>query len=88
MQAVNKYILISPCEIKEEKSKSGLLMTASESVNTRYKDAIVVEPGDAVVESIKKGTKISYDSVQGHDIKIDDVVYRVILERDVALILD
>jgi co-chaperonin GroES (HSP10) len=41
-----------------------------------------------VVESIKKGTKISYDSVQGHDIKIDDVMYRVILERDVALILD
>jgi len=88
MKAVNKFILISPCEIKEEKSKSGLFITASESVNTRYKDAIVVEPGDAVVESIKKGTRISYDSVQGHDIKINDVMYRVILERDVALILD
>lgn len=88
MKAINKYILISPCEIKEEKSKSGLFLTASESVNTRYKDAIVVESGDAVVDSIKKGTKISYDSVQGHDIKINDVMYRVILERDVALILD
>jgi hypothetical protein len=42
MKAINKFLLISPCEIKEEKSKSGLFLTASESVNTRYKDAIVV----------------------------------------------
>jgi co-chaperonin GroES (HSP10) len=88
MKALGKYLLISPCDIKEEVSKSGLLLTASESVNTRYKDAIVVEPGADVVDSIKVGTKISYDSVQGHNIKIDDVVYRVILERDVALLLD
>ena len=88
MVAIGKYILISPCEIKEEVASSGLLLTASESVNSRYKDAVVVEPGSDVVKEICKGAKISYDSVQGHDIKINNIVYRVILERDVALILD
>jgi len=87
MIALGKYLLISPIEQLEEKSASGLLLSATDTSKIRYQEATVVLPGTDVTCKVKKGDKIAFDSGAGHNIKIDGVFYRVILERDIALIL-
>ncbi|MEY2869577.1 MAG: Chaperonin 10 Kd subunit [Bacteroidota bacterium] len=77
--------MISPI-VEAEKSKSGLLLSGTDSTNMRYQKAKVVNVGTDV-PTLKSEDVIYYDKANGHDIRIDEIVYRIILERDVVVVL-
>lgn len=86
MKALGKFILVRPDKDVEDKVTTfGLVMTDLDSKSARYKRATVESVGEDVFFELKEGDYIAYDSVQGHDIEIDNFVYRVISERDVAI---
>ena len=86
MKAIGKYIVIT--EIKEDikKTEGGLLLAENHREDIRYRTATVNSIGTAV-EGIMKGDTIWYDRFAGHNIEIDDNLYKVIEERDVIIVL-
>lgn len=86
MKVLSKYILVTEIVAKDTASASGLFNTSMAAENMRYQEAVVVMPGSDV-DSVKAGETVVYDRAQGHHVTIDGVTYRVILERDVAVVL-
>ena len=86
MRVLSKYVLINELVSAEVQSMTGLILSSDQAVNSSYQEGEVVMPGDDV-ESIKTGDKIVYDKAQGHNVTIDGHTYRMILERDVAIVL-
>ena len=85
MKPIGKYIVIK--EIKEElKTESGLLLSAQDVSEFRYRKGEVVKPGTDV-SVIKEGDIIYYDKSACHDMLIEDNPYTVITERDVVVVL-
>ncbi|MDH3876273.1 MAG: co-chaperone GroES family protein [Desulfobacterales bacterium] len=85
MKPIGKYILIK--EIKEEvKTESGLLLSAEDTSNIRYKKGKVIAPGTDVVV-IDSDDVIYYDSRAGYTMIIKEDTYTVISERDVVVVL-
>jgi co-chaperonin GroES (HSP10) len=85
MKLIGLNILIVPQE-EETKSKGGLLMTATDSKELRYKKAIVVSVGN-LVDGIQPGDIIYFDRSAGHVIRINEDLYTVITIRDVVVVL-
>lgn len=85
MKAINRYILVRTIS-EEVVSSSGLLLSADDVNDLRYKKAKVCNVGTAV-ESIKDGDYIYYDKSAGHSIVLDGDKYTVILDRDVVVVL-
>ena len=86
MKVLSNYVLINELVSAEVQSMTGLILSNDQSVNSRYQEGEVVMPGENV-QSIKTGDKIVYDKAQGHNVTIDGQTYRMILERDVAIVL-
>jgi|TARA_R110001592_G_scaffold355260_2_gene655674 co-chaperonin GroES (HSP10) len=85
MKPIGKYILIK--EVKEEvRTESGLLLSAEDTSNIRYKKGNVIVPGTDVVV-IDSGDVIFYDSRAGYTMIIQEEQYTVISERDVVVVL-
>lgn len=85
MKPIGKYILIK--EIKEElKTESGLLLSAEDTSNIRYKKGKVIAPGTDV-SVIDSDDVIFYDSRAGYTLIIKEETYTVISERDVVVVL-
>ncbi len=85
MKPIGKYIVIK--EIKEElKTESGLLLSAQDASDFRYRKGEVIKPGTDV-SVISQGDIIYYDKASGHDMLIEDNPYTVITERDVVVVL-
>ena len=85
MKPIGKYIVIKM--IKEElKTKSGLLLSAQDASEFRYKKGEVIKEGTDVTV-IKVGDIIYYDAGAGHDMLIEDNPYTIIQERDVVVVL-
>ena len=83
MRAVGKYIIVE--NIAEEvTSKSGLIMSGDDLGKLRYRKSKVISAG-ALVEAIKNGDTIYHDSRVGHQVKLDEKIYGVILEKDVVI---
>jgi co-chaperonin GroES (HSP10) len=85
MRAVNKYIIINQI-IEEAKTSSGLLLTNVENDEMRYGKGTVVSVGNEVV-AVKEGDMIYFDKRNGHQVRIEGVVYGVIKEADVVVLL-
>lgn len=85
MKVIGKNILIVPQE-EDTKSKGGLIMTASDINELRYKKATVVSAG-AMVDGIKPGAFIYFDKAAGYSIRINEDLYTVITEKDVVVVL-
>tara|TARA_R100000995_G_scaffold38420_1_gene17762 strand:+ start:335 stop:592 length:258 start_codon:yes stop_codon:yes gene_type:complete len=84
MKAVNNYIIVK--NIKTEPKKvAGLILTEEIDTDNRYIKAEVVSTGN-LVEGIKDNDTIYYDKHAGHGIQYKDILYQVILSRDVVLI--
>ncbi len=84
MKAINNYIIVK--NIKTEPKKvAGLILTEEIDVDNRYIKAKVISTGN-LVEGIKDDDTIYYDKHAGHGIQYKDVLYQVILSRDVILI--
>ena len=86
MKVLIKYILVTDIVAKDTTAASGLFNTSMSAENMRYQEALVVMPGSDV-DSVNVGETVVYDRAQGHHVTIDGVTYRVILERDVAVVL-
>jgi co-chaperonin GroES (HSP10) len=93
MKALNSFIVVLPMELERKESSTGLLLSGMETAKQRYQQAEVILasedlPYDADGNPvIRPGDIVAYDSVQGHDYRMDEKNYRIIMYRDVALIL-
>ena len=85
MKAINKYIIIKTIE-QEVKTSSGLLLSAHDVQEFRYKKGEVTMPGTEV-KDIKKGDLIYYDKMAGYTIILEEQQHTIILERDVVVVL-
>ena len=85
MKPINKYIDIKTIE-EEIKTQSGLLLSASDVDEMRYKKGRVIKAGTQV-DSIKEKDLIYYDKTAGYTMLIEDNSYTIILERDVVVVL-
>ena len=85
MKPIGKYIVIKT--IKEElKTESGLLLSAQDASEFRYRKGEVIKQGTDV-SVISDGDIIYYDKSAGHEMLIEDNPYTVITERDVVVVL-
>lgn len=82
MKALNNYILIEKYKSPEQKS-SGLLLATTEK--PRYVEGVVAESGS---EFIEKGNKVLYDAVAGHDLRLNDKMYKVVKHSDIVIVLE
>ena len=85
MRAVNNYIIISE-PVEEKKTSTGLLLTVDQSEEMRYGKGEVIQAGE-LVSVVKKGDIIYFDKRQGHQVRLEGVLYGVIREPDVVIIL-
>tara|TARA_R110000787_G_scaffold89177_6_gene188832 strand:- start:832 stop:1089 length:258 start_codon:yes stop_codon:yes gene_type:complete len=85
MRPINKYIIVK--QIKEElKTSSGLLLSADDANQFRYKKAEIIKKGENVNNMNAKDI-IYYDKAAGHEILLKDEPHTIILERDVVVVL-
>lgn len=85
MIAIGKNIIIETIE-KEVKTESGLLLSAHDANDFRYKMGKVVVPGTEVA-AIKAGDEIYYDKSHSYTMVIKDKPYTIIHERDVVVVV-
>jgi co-chaperonin GroES (HSP10) len=85
MRAVNNYIIINET-VEEKKTSTGLILTATEGEEMRYGKGEVAEIGDKVT-TVKKGDIIYFDKRQGHQVRLEGVLYGIIREPDVVVII-
>jgi co-chaperonin GroES (HSP10) len=85
MRPIGKYIAVSPID-EEIKTDSGLLLSASDVAEMRYKKAQVIAPGTDVTV-IKAGDMIYFDKRAGFTMVIDGEKLTVITEKDVVVVL-
>ena len=84
MKPIGKYILLTP--VKEEvKTESGILLSADDVDNIRYKKGTVNASGTDV-NNIEPNDTIYYDSRAGYSMMIQDILYTAITERDVVVV--
>ena len=85
MKPIGKYIIINTIE-EEVKTASGILLSASDVDEFRYKKGNVVKTGSDVTV-IHENDLIYYDKNAGHTMLIGDKPYTIITERDVVVVL-
>ena len=85
MRAINNFIVIDKVE-EEVKTDSGLLLTASDVDEFRYKKAKVIQPGTDV-KNIKSEDLIYFDKSAGFSLMLHNTTYTVIAERDIVVVL-
>ena len=85
MKPIGKYIVIKTIE-EEIKTSSGLLLSAEDASQMRYKKGKVVKPG-STVEVIKENDEIYYDKRAGFTMLIENKPYTIISENDVVVVL-
>ncbi len=85
MTPIGKNIVIKTID-EEIKTTSGLLLSAEDASQFRYKKGQVVKPGNEV-DVISEGDMIYYDKRSGYTMLIHDEPYTIISERDVVVVL-
>jgi co-chaperonin GroES (HSP10) len=85
MQPIGKYIVVSNIE-EEIKTDGGLLLSAQDTSEFRYKKAKVIEAGTDV-SVIKSGDIVHYDKSHSFTMVIHNHHYTIIQERDVVIVL-
>ena len=85
MQPIGKYIAVKPID-EEIKTKSGLLLSAQDADDFRYKKGKVIKPGSDV-KVIKVDDLIYYDKSAGHSMLVNNESMTIIEERNVVIVL-
>jgi len=85
MRPIGKNIVIKAVE-EEIKTKSGILLSAEDTNQLRYKKGVVVVVGSDVTV-INNGDTIQYDKRAGYTMLIEDEPFTIIQEKDVVLVL-
>ena len=85
MKPIGKNIVIKTIE-EEIVTASGLMLSADDANQLRYKKGKIVKPG-VDVKSIKEGVEIYYDKRAGYTLIINNEPYTIIQENDVVVVL-
>ena len=85
MKPIGKYIIINTVD-EEIKTEAGILLSASDVDEFRYKKGKVIKTGSDVTV-IQENDLIYYDKNAGHTMLIKDKSYTIISERDVVVVL-
>ena len=85
MQPIGKYIAVKPID-EELKTKSGLLLSAQDAEDFRYKKGKVIKPGSDVTV-IKADDVIYYDKSAGHSMLVNNESMTIIEQRNVVIVL-
>lgn len=85
MIPIGKNIIIKPID-EEVETRSGLLLSAEDSNQLRYKKGTVIKSGTDV-EVIKDGDNVYYDKRAGHTMLLNNDKYTLIQERDVVVVI-
>jgi co-chaperonin GroES (HSP10) len=85
MKPISKYIIIKSVD-EEMKTSSGLLLSAEDASQMRYKRGIVIKQGTDVTV-IKDNDEIYYDKRAGFTMLIENEPYTIITENDVIVVL-
>lgn len=85
MQPIGKYIAVKPID-EEIKTKSGLLLSAQDADDFRYKKGKVIKPGSDVTV-IKADDLIYYDKSAGHSMLVNNESMTIIEERNVVIVI-
>lgn len=77
----------------EEKTKSGLILTASAQEKPQYAEVVAAGPGGMVdgvevVMSVKPGDKVITSKYSGTEVKIDGVEYTIVKVSDILAIVE
>jgi co-chaperonin GroES (HSP10) len=85
MQPIGKFLVIKIVE-EELKTQSGMILSAEDVNQFRYKRAIVVASGTDVL-NIKKDDEIYYDKSHSFTMLINGEQCTIIRESDVVVVL-
>ncbi len=85
MKPIGKNIVIKTID-EEIKTASGLLLSADDANQMRYKRGIVIAPGTEV-DSLVKDDDIYYDKRAGYTMLINNESYTIISLLDVVVVL-
>lgn len=85
MQPIGKFLVIKIVE-EELKTQSGMILSAEDVNQFRYKRAIVVASGTDVL-NIKKDDEIYYDKSHSFTMLINGEQCTIIRETDVVVVL-
>jgi co-chaperonin GroES (HSP10) len=85
MKPIGKNIVIKTID-EEIKTASGLLLSADDANQMRYKRGIVIAPGTEV-DSVVKDDDIYYDKRAGYTMLINNESYTIISLLDVVVVL-
>ena len=86
MRAVGYFIVIDEIKESVKKTDGGLLLTDAHTQDIRYVKGKVKSVG-SMVKGVEADETVLYDRVAGHGVEIDGDFYKVIQERDIALVL-
>jgi len=87
MKAIGRNIIIKKNkEDTVKKTDGGLMLTSTQRVDVRYKEATVLNCGDDV-KGIEEGKTIFYDKNASHRLEVGKEVFYVIRDIDVVVIL-
>ena len=84
MKPIGKYIAITPID-EEMKSKSGLILSAQDARDFRYKRGVVNAVGTEVL-GISASDTIYFDKHAGHSLFVNSIPYTIIRENDVVIV--
>ena len=87
MKVLNDFVLVSKEVVETEKAASGLLLSSSNIEDMLYQEGKVVDKSPLLSFDLEIGSIIVFDKSRAHTVKLDGVFYRLIREKDVALIL-
>jgi co-chaperonin GroES (HSP10) len=85
MRPIGKYILIKTIE-ESITTSSGLMLSAEDANQLRYKKGVVIKPGTDV-DVIAEGDNIYYDSRAGYSMIINGETLTIIVEGNVVVVL-
>ena len=85
MQPIGKYIAVKPID-EEIKTKSGLLLSAQDADDFRYKKGKVIKTGSDVTV-IQENDLIYYDKSAGHSMLVNNESMTIIEERNVVIVI-
>jgi len=84
MKPIGKYIIIDSID-EEIETESGLLLSANDQTDIRYKKGVVIEVGTDV-DVISNDDRIYYDKRAGYTMVINGRQYTIIREVDVVVV--
>jgi co-chaperonin GroES (HSP10) len=85
MKPIGKYIVVK--DIQETiTTNSGLILSADDANQMRYKRASVIASGTDVTV-IEEDDELYYDKAHSFTMLIDNIQYTIISERDVVIVI-